>query len=118
MTSETPRTLVTTHVLDLISGFPAPGMNVSLTDMHGVKLCEASTNNDGRIEYWGSDMSLPVGVYRMTFDVAGYRHSLVGQQDPDFFPQIDLVFNLHGDRERVHIPVLLSAYGYTTYRGS
>jgi 5-hydroxyisourate hydrolase len=54
----------------------------------------------------------------MTFDVAGYRRSLNGQEEPAFFPQIDIVFHLRGDRERVHIPVLLSAYGYTTYRGS
>ena len=116
--SETPVTQVTTHVLDLVTGFPAPQVNVRLADMQGVELCTASTNSDGRIEHWGSDVRLTVGTYRMTFDVAGYRRSLNGQEEPAFFPQIDIVFHLRGDRERVHIPVLLSAYGYTTYRGS
>lgn len=116
--TETLGTLVTTHVLDLVTGSPAPGVSVSLADMQGAELCAASTNGDGRIEHWGSDMSLAVGTYRMTFDVAGYRHSLHGQTEPEFFPQIDIVFHLRGERERVHIPVLLSAYGYTTYRGS
>ena len=116
--SETQGTQVTTHVLDLVTGLPAPAVNVSLADMQGAELCAASTNTDGRIEHWGSDMRLPLGTYRMMFDVAGYRRSLHGQEEPEFFPQIDIVFHLRGDRERVHIPVLLSAYGYTTYRGS
>ena len=116
--SETQGTQVTTHVLDLVTGFPAPQVNVRLADMQGVELCVSSSNSDGRIEYWGSDVHLTIGTYRMTFDVAGYRRSLNGQEEPAFFPQIDIVFHLRGDRERVHIPVLLSAYGYTTYRGS
>ena len=49
--SETLGTQVTTHVLDLVTGFPAPQVNVRLADMQGVELCTASTNSDGRIEH-------------------------------------------------------------------
>ena len=111
-------TSVTTHVLDLLTGTPAPGLQVSLLDSQGLTLCAASTNSDGRIEDWGREIGLPAGTYRLTFDVAAYRQSSGSSSEADFFPQIDIVFYLSGDRARVHIPVLLSAYGYTTYRGS
>jgi 5-hydroxyisourate hydrolase len=116
--SDSARTVVSTHVLDLVSGNPAPAIQVRLLDAAGVVLGSARTNADGRIEEWGGVADFAPGCYRLTFNVAAYRGGQDAAGDGVFFPQIDIVFCLDGTRSRVHVPVLLSTYGYTTYRGS
>lgn len=112
------RTKVSTHVLDLVSGTPAPSIAVKVLDAREILVCSAVTNEDGRIEFWDGVVDFGSGTYRLIFDIATYRETRGDTEGEIFFPQIEIVFRVDGLRPRLHIPVLLSAYGYTTYRGS
>jgi 5-hydroxyisourate hydrolase len=81
-----------------------------------VLLVERHTNHDGRCDkpLLAGDEFVP-GTYEMTFDVAGWRSASV---DPGFYDRITLRFVVGARPGHVHIPLLLSPYGYTTYRGS
>ena len=112
------RTKVSTHVLDLVSGTPAPGIEVKVLDAREILVCSAFTNEDGRIEFWDGAADFGSGTHRLIFDITNYRETQGGIEGGIFFPRIEIVFHLDGLRPRLHIPVLLSAYGYTTYKGS
>ena len=112
------RTKVSTHVLDLVSGTPAPDIAVKVLDAREILVCSAFTNEDGRIEFWDGVVDFGSGTYRLIFDIANYRETRGDTEGEIFFPRIEIVFRVDGLRPRLHIPVLLSAYGYTTYRGS
>lgn len=96
---------VTTHVLDVAAGRPAAGIPVRLIHADGNVLDEGTTNADGRVGTLGPEQ-LPPGDYRLEFDV-----------DTPFLPRITIDFTI-ADGSHYHVPVLLSPYGYTTYRGS
>ena len=103
---------LSTHILDTALGMPAKDVRVLLSHQIGtgfVPLAEAKTDEDGRIR-WEDDLER--GTYRLVFDVAGYL-------GPDaFFPEVSVVFQIAGLRAHYHVPLLLSPYGYSTYRGS
>lgn len=104
-------TLLSTHVLDVGKGTPGANILVTLDrfkDGAWVAINQEATDADGRISELGSDLAS--GTYRLTF--------LTGQYGNDFFPQVDLVVSLSDDEDHYHVPLLLSPYGYTTYRGS
>jgi 5-hydroxyisourate hydrolase len=102
---------VTTHVLDTAAGRPADGIPVVLDRVaDGARLAEGITDGDGRIGDLGPD-DLPVGHYRLTFDTSAY---LGGDA---FYPHVSIAFTVAAG-EHYHVPLLLSPYGYTTYRGS
>ena len=104
---------VTTHVLDTARGVPAAGVRVRLeriTRQGPQELGRASTAADGRAFGLGPEL-LERGRYRLVFDTAGY--------DPDtFFPEVAVTFTADGEIPHYHVPLLLSPFGYTTYRGS
>jgi 5-hydroxyisourate hydrolase len=104
---------LSTHVLDAVSGRPAVGITVTLTDAAGTELTVAETNDDGRIAALGAD--LPAGVYRLHFDTGSYfaAHAI-----PTFYPEIVIAFEITDPASHHHVPVLLSPYAYSTYRGS
>jgi 5-hydroxyisourate hydrolase len=104
---------ITTHVLDTALGRPAAGVPVVLLDENGVILDTASTDPDGRIGTLGPDV-LEAGVYRLVFDTAEY-YELVGQKY--FYPRVTIDFVV-ADETHYHVPVLLSPFAYSTYRGS
>ena len=118
---------ITTHVLDTSLGRPAVGVPIHLyqqvkseqVDSEGEKwekLGCGITNSDGRIaKLLNREMPLPAGVYRMHFDIKSYFASA---QQKTFYPYVDVVFELGDGGEHYHIPLLLSPYGYSTYRGS
>lgn len=110
---------ITTHVLDTTRGFPAAGLPISLHKQEGdnwVQLAAGETNNDGRIgDLLTAGRILDAGVYRMHFDTQSYFD---GNQEQGFYPYVDIVFHLDGEGAHYHIPLLLTAYGYSTYRGS
>ncbi|ODR24988.1 hydroxyisourate hydrolase [Mycolicibacterium porcinum] len=109
-------THVSTHVLDAVSGRPAAGVPVSLADAAGALLAEANTDADGRVgELFAGEMA---GLYRLRFDTAGYfaQKGLTA-----FYPEVVIAFEVSetGDNTaRYHVPLLLSPYAYSTYRGS
>ncbi|MBC7789639.1 MAG: hydroxyisourate hydrolase [Anaerolineae bacterium] len=111
---------ISTHVLDTSLGCPAAGVPVNLArankngDWESVGL--AVTDVDGRVSALldGSD-DLQSGTYRMTFDTSAY-FSAKGVRA--FYPLVIIAFDVHDTREHYHVPLLLSPYGYSTYRGS
>lgn len=110
---------ITTHILDTARGSPAAGVAVSLSlqvaDAWQL-LATGTTNSDGRAaDLLPADKPLPAGIYKIHFDTAGYFSS---SDLPVFYPWADVVFAINGDGTHYHIPLLLSPYGYSTYRGS
>jgi 5-hydroxyisourate hydrolase len=112
-------TSISSHVLDTALGCPAAGLLVHLDVLDGVgdwkALAEARTDADGRIRRFVPDGSLKAGTYRVTFDTRAY---LGAANRPVFYPRVDVVFVVEGDDAHYHIPLLLSPFGYSTYRGS
>jgi 5-hydroxyisourate hydrolase len=99
---------VSTHVLDSGRGVPAAGVPVQLSQGDTV-LARGKTDDDGRITSLTPDGVEP-GVYRLWFDVAAYA--------PDsFFPEVTVTFTITDERHH-HVPLLLSPFAYSTYRGS
>ncbi len=111
---------ITTHVLDTAEGRPAAGIHVVLqvrpSGREWRPLAEGRTNEDGRILDWMPPGSTPApGVYRLVFDVRPYFER---QKRPSFFPEIPIVFEIREPDLHYHVPLLLSPFGYSTYRGS
>ena len=101
---------LSTHVLDTALGKPAPGIPVALFQ-NGELLAEGTTDADGRVATLGPD-ALAAGGYTLLFDTAAY----FGEK-PAFYPRVIVDFTITGP-EHYHVPVLLSPFGYSTYRGS
>lgn len=110
---------ITTHVLDTTLGRPAAGMAVSLYHLDGVgmgaAIADGTTDADGRITDLLSERELTTGIYRLSFDTAGY---FAGLETATFYPRIDICFEIRQPTDHYHVPLLLSPFGYTTYRGS
>ena len=109
---------ITTHVLDTSLGRPAADVPVvlALREASGSwqELAHGATDVDGRIADL-LDESLGRGVYRLTFDVHGYFQR---QQQSAFYPEVSVVFEVDDPDQHYHVPLLLSPFGYSTYRGS
>jgi 5-hydroxyisourate hydrolase len=107
---------VTTHVLDAAFGTPAVGVAVEL-DRQGrdgwSEVASGATDADGRIGALGPDR-LETGVYRLVFATGDYFQAT---HRPAFYPQVQISFLVTGT-ERYHVPLLLSPFAYSTYRGS
>jgi 5-hydroxyisourate hydrolase len=111
------RSRVTTHVLDATSGRPAADVAVRLERQVGdswQSVASGSTDTDGRIATFGP-ADLELGVYRVTFAVAAY---FAARDQPTFYPEVAIMFTLDDEDAHYHVPLLLSPYAYTTYRGS
>ena len=110
---------ITTHILDTARGCPAEGITTILyrqDDEHWREIARGSTNGDGRVgDLLRDGQALPAGTYRMHFEVSGYFRN---RGHNHFYPYVDVVFNVEGEGQHYHIPLLLSPYGYSTYRGS
>jgi 5-hydroxyisourate hydrolase len=107
---------LSTHVLDTARGTPASGIGIALyalTDSRTL-LAEAITNTDGRTDA-PLATALPPGTYELVFAVAAY---FAAAANPAFYGDIPIRFTLTGDANHYHVPLLLSPWGYTTYRGS
>jgi 5-hydroxyisourate hydrolase len=102
---------LSTHVLDTARGKPAAGVSVRLY-LGETLLNSLSTNMDGRIAaLLPPGVTLSAGIYRLVFDVAGYFPET-------FFPEVVIVFEVKDTAAHYHMPLLLSPFGYSTYRGS
>ncbi len=103
---------VSTHVLDVALGGPAVGVPVRLEHCDGTVIASATTDSDGR----APDLSagaLPVGAYRLVFGTAAY----FGDR-PALYPEVVVAFSLADPQQHYHLPLLLSPFAYSTYRGS
>lgn len=111
---------ITTHVIDMMLGKPAAGITVTL-EMKGksgdwTKISSGTTNPDGRInDLFPDGMPLEKGIYRLTFETAAYFRSI---QTESFYPHVQIAFEVKESSAHYHVPLLLSPFGYSTYRGS
>jgi len=105
---------VTSHVLDTALGRPAAGIPVALISPDGEVIATAETDADGRVAALGPD-SLPAGIYRIEFEVAGY---LQRTEQAALYPRVTIEAVLDPAGGHYHLPLLLSPFGYSTYRGS
>ena len=112
-----PASHITTHVLDTATGLPAKGITIRLQDRDSgyETFAQGITNADGRIpDLLPQSRMLTPGRYKMIFDTGGYY---TAQGIRTFYPVVPVFFETF-DESHYHIPLLLSPYGYTTYRGS
>lgn len=112
--------MISTHVLDISAGRPAGGVRVRLYRADPrtgwQRVVEADTDADGRItELLPFGMDLSVGDWRLRFEVAAYFEA---RQVETFYPAVDIYFTVRNADEHHHVPLLLSPFGYSTYRGS
>jgi 5-hydroxyisourate hydrolase len=108
--------MITTHILDTALGKPARDVSVKLERLDGAVftlLGSGKTDADGRNKTLLPDGERKVGVYRITFDTAGYYAGA-----PCFFPSVSILFEVTDAASHHHVPLLLSPFGYSTYRGS
>ncbi|MUM18535.1 hydroxyisourate hydrolase [Mycobacterium sp. CBMA271] len=104
---------LSTHVLDAVSGRPAQGVRVTLLGSSGEQLGSATTNPDGRIrDLAGSELA--AGRYRLVFDTGTW---FTDNGIEGFYPEVIISFDADGSGH-LHVPLLLSPYAYSTYRGS
>jgi 5-hydroxyisourate hydrolase len=105
---------LSTHVLDATSGKPAAGVPVTLLDAeHNVVVAGPTTDDDGRIGKLAEDLA--PGIYRLRFDTATY---FAAHGVETFYPEIVIAFEITDSSAKYHVPVLLSPFAYSTYRGS
>ena len=110
---------VSTHVLDTSIGRPASGMAVRLERLDGdawIELSRTATNDEGRVAALlpgGAPVS--TGTFRLTFDAAAY---FAARAQDTFYPSIAIEFVVRDLAQHYHVPLLLSPFGYSTYRGS
>ncbi|MBT0567425.1 hydroxyisourate hydrolase [Williamsia sp. CHRR-6] len=104
---------LSTHVLDAATGTPAVGMSVVVTDADGAELGAARTDSDGRIGSLATD--LDAATYRIRFDTGAW---FAASGTDGFYPEIVICFEITDRSAHHHVPVLLSPFAYSTYRGS
>lgn len=105
---------ISTHILDTATGRPAPGVKIRLElfkDDTWQLVGDGATDEDGRLRTLVPPGPAPHGTYRLTFDTRAYLGAAA------FFPEVQISFVVADDRHH-HVPLLLSPFGYSTYRGS
>ena len=109
---------ITTHVLDISLGRPAANVNVILeakmASGEWSLVGRGSTDGDGRLNDLSAGKALNAGAHRLTFETGGY---FALRKIDGLYPQVVILFEVKDPRDHYHIPLLLSPYGYTTYRG-
>jgi 5-hydroxyisourate hydrolase len=110
---------ITTHVLDTRLGAPAAGVSIHLEKRDAAGgwhlLASGVANEDGRLADLLADGGLTKGHHRLSFDVGAYFEQ---QEVEHFYPQVAIEFNVADPAAHYHVPLLLSPFGYSTYRGS
>ncbi|QJR79549.1 hydroxyisourate hydrolase [Alteromonas pelagimontana] len=104
---------LSSHVLDTTAGAPASGIAITLTSPNG-KRYEGETDEDGRCKTWGVER-LAAGTYSLRFHCEEY---LLFHHGKSFYPFVDIHFILEEDGGHYHVPLLISPFGFSSYRGS
>lgn len=114
-----PVSPITTHILDTAKGCPAAGVPIKIEierDGKFVELGAGTTNADGRVtDLLSHERPLETGRYRMRFDTSKY---FADNKIEGFYPYVEVVFDIRQTTQHYHIPLLLSPFGFSTYRGS
>ena len=109
---------ISTHVLDITVGRPAREVPVTLERKDGevyARINAGKTDADGRVKDLVPEGKLTAGTYRISFDTGAYFRA---QGVKGFYPEASIVFVIEDAEAHYHVPLLLSPYGYSTYRGS
>jgi len=109
---------ITSHVLDTSLGKPASAVSVSLAMLEDgtfVEISRGVTDEDGRIKNLLGTSALTVGLYRLRFET-GAHYRAIGQDS--FYERVEIQFHVTDPSQHYHVPLLLSPFGYSTYRGS
>jgi 5-hydroxyisourate hydrolase len=109
---------LSTHILDTALGRPAAGVSIELamlTESDWHEIGSGNTDTDGRCKTLLGESALVAGTYRLRFATSEYFAS---QRLAGLYPYVDIVFTVADPAQHYHIPLLLTANGYTTYRGS
>ena len=111
---------ISTHILDVSRGRPANAVAVALemqnVDESWTELSHAWTDEEGRVKpFFLLEQPIEAGTYRLVFDTETYFSDL---NVPSFYPQVSVVFHIEDPQQHYHVPLLLSPYGYSTYRGT
>jgi 5-hydroxyisourate hydrolase len=109
---------LTTHILDTARGRPAAGVPIvcdKWVDGAFVEAARGTTNEDGRVVGLLAEGALHAGIWRMNFDTAAY---FAQTGTAAFYPIVRIVFEVTEPEQHHHVPLLLSPFGYSTYRGS
>ena len=116
-----PMGRLTTHVLDTAAGRPAAGLAIELFRLGGgeERVAAVTTNADGRVDRpLLEGAALVAGVYELRFHAGDYLRASGKLPEPPFLDVIPIRFGIAAPGEHYHVPLLLSPYGYSTYRGS
>lgn len=105
---------ISTHVLDTSSGRPADGIDVRL-EKEGALVGSGTTDSDGRVKDLVPGSGIAPGTYQLRFSVGAYFSR---SSRKAFYPEVTIHFSVDDATQHYHVPLLLSAYGYSTYRGS
>ena len=110
---------ISTHVLDISRGLPVVGLNVILhtySETNWVMIARGLTNKDGRIaNFKPTSTKFNTGRYQICFDTEEYFRAIESRV---FYPSVEIQFIVENSEEKYHIPLLLSPFGYSTYRGT
>lgn len=110
--------ILSVHILDQQTGKPAANVEVILEQKQGdgwLPLNSGRTNKEGRIKALWPQQAAKSGDYRVTFKTKPYFEN---RNQESFFPEVPVEFHISNPAEHYHVPLLLSQYGYSTYRGS
>ena len=112
-------TKLTTHALDIYSGKPAKGMKVDVyvVSEKREKIKSVVLNNDGRPDEVLVE-TIKTGNYELVFHVGEYFKKIVELQNPTFLNEVSVKFGVSNPKEKYHVPLLVSPWSYSTYRGS
>ena len=117
--AQTKNYQLSSHILDINSGKPAPGVKIILSKFDKGNntwnvVEERFTDENGRVKDFLEENNNNKGIYKLTYNVAPYFES---KSQETFYPYIDVVFEIKDDNH-YHVPITLSPFGYSTYRGS
>ncbi|WP_421550823.1 hydroxyisourate hydrolase [Kluyvera intermedia] len=114
-----PAGTLSVHILNQQTGIPSKAVTVTLEKQNPAgwdMLAKGKTDNDGRIKsLYPDNQDMQPGVYKVTFKTGDYFKS---EKLSSFFPEVPVLFTVTKVNEKLHIPLLLSQYGYSTYKGS
>ncbi|XP_030812161.1 5-hydroxyisourate hydrolase-like [Camarhynchus parvulus] len=118
--SEVGKGTLTTHVLNTATGLPAAGLGVRLAQLQEpglqwMELAHRHTDEDGRCQPLLAPGQARAGTYKLHFETAEYWQGL---GHTSFYPFVEVVFIITDPAQKLHVPLLISPYSYTTYRGS
>jgi 5-hydroxyisourate hydrolase len=106
---------ISTHVLDTSVGKPAAGVRVTFERKNSEVLASATTDADGRVVRFAESFDVSPGAYCLRFNTSEY---FTKTSRPVFYPEVVIAFRIEAANEHFHIPLLVSPFGYSTYRGS